>query len=317
MNIEKKELILNDGQNRKDEIESYTKNLTMRQQALEKIKIEAQTIHDLNKKICVFAEVSVEDTAKQLKILRNIERMPIDDIPDTIWDEYKRNMNNNDHYSEFLNKLEKDIEDNQNRYGALTNSGQICEALISSSTDNMCDVLDSLRQNDDFTAYVDKSIISEKSWLKEYEHIKSFLYDNSPNLIKGFENIVEDRLSTKDDDSCYQYLLPLRSILVDQFLDIKCPKSSYCKAEWFLNYTKSRKRFFQMKYFIIDQIKETNLPSSSLQQINDIAEKFEKIYDEISEYGKKNNNVLSAVNCFKDLIVLFSSAIKNRIFFKF
>jgi hypothetical protein len=123
---------------------------------------------------------------------------------------------------------------------------------------------------------------------------------------------MKDWFSTNDPNLKYKSLGTLRHVIFYQLFDSLCPQSDYLKTSWYQSSTNTRLRFNQTKYFILGYRDESTIPSNSKYQIDSLSEDMQKIFADLSEYGKKGQSGLTLDILFEEVISKFLVIIKLR-----
>ncbi len=76
--------------------------------------------------------------------------------------------------------------------------------------------------------------------------------------------------------------------------------------------SKKGKRFAEPKYFIMGYSRESDLPSTTLIEIDKIATEFESNFNDLSEFGKYGANVIDVERTYRKSISLTKQALMLR-----
>jgi len=142
------------------------------------------------------------------------------------------------------------------------------------------------------------------------DEVKHDLSEINPLLASQFESLIQKFCSYEDPDEKASILLGLRSIIFDRIFEHYCPQKDFQKASW--HRTGMKKHFCESKYFIQDNMADSDIQSSLLKQILNISTDIERLFHELSDIGKTGKNANNADIVFKKTVFSFASALSLR-----
>ncbi len=149
------------------------------------------------------------------------------------------------------------------------------------------------------------------------EFVKAELKILDSSIADTFDKVLRD-WKTADPEVKYTRLLDLRSIIFDQLFEMFCPESQYSRTPWhklassLKQKPKLRKRFCQPKFFMIGNTDETSLIRTAVTQVDSLAFRMQKHFNDLAEYGKYGKDEATTDSTFSGVLSTFYECLQVR-----
>jgi hypothetical protein len=146
------------------------------------------------------------------------------------------------------------------------------------------------------------------------EFIKKELKQFSADRSEDFESDIKDWFATSNSKLKYKSLLNLRSVFFYQLFDDLCPESDYTKTIWYNKISKNerKKRYCQVKFFILGYSDENVFPEPQKNQIKSLAQDMQQSFNDMSDIGKTGLSGSSLDVLFEKVITNFRVILQLR-----
>lgn len=303
------EKTMNENNSKKKRIGEHEEILKKTLTELDKGKVNVQQIVEKGKEICESIDKSKDSVEKELDVVRNLPSI-IPHINNEQWREYDRIIQRNMMFYGTASAFSQETSEYNNQITNIASTASTFPVVTGSSVGSVFNTFSNISEHA-FQTKIQKIEIKDKT-SENIDLIKNELTSIRPQLVKDFESIILDWSSTADIELKYKVLLNLRLTLFYQLLDNLSPESSYSKTSWFQRSNNRKKRFCQVKFFILGFQDEINIPQSTLSQVNNIASDLQSHFDNMSNFGKYGEKSVLVENSFKEAISSFSVALKLR-----
>jgi hypothetical protein len=276
-------------------------------QALDNISKHSQQIGRKFQEIVVFAENAKDNVNKSKEINKILVGNPQKFI--AVSTDWKPLIENDKNFVSFLQNYDHELEDLNLDTAMMAASGSAMPVMASSSTSGAV-YLSIYSLND---PQINEEIENVRNHIFEnLEFIKNELLRLSPGIVNHFDSIIRDWYNAGDSDFKYKYILNLRSVIFYQLFDTFCKETDYQKTNWFNSAHDKRMRLSQTKFFILGFKDENKLHVVQKQQINQLAEKMQQFFNDMSEFGKTGIFGSNPDILFENVITHFRIIIELR-----
>lgn len=265
---------------------------------------------DNHRQFCEDIEKAREPIQKEIKAIESLPTSKIGEIEEDYWGRYQEIVERNEELLGSYSAIRQDVEIYTSLIPSLDASFNATANVSGSTTVNVVTILSSMNLDPIYNIKL-KELDLTDTIVEQIEFIKTKLQVIKPDILSDFDSVVKDWSSTAAQK--YKTLLAIRSVIFYQLLDTVAKESDYSKTVWYSISSNRKKRYCQVKFFVLGYNDELNVPSSSVKIIDDTATKLYDLFNNLSEYGKYGESkVLLLENAFRDTISYFATALKLR-----
>jgi len=291
---------------KKKRIKEYEDIIDTTTEHLQKCKESAKGIDKNAKNICVSVDNALDTLQKEKIFLKAVSEFE-SCVKNELWKTHERNKISGIASCNTASELADELMSQNKELANLSSTVDILNIAVGSGAATTFNTFSNI-QEPDFQRNI-KEIEIEDNTFDNIETIKINLAKINPSTVQKFECVVRD-WSGSEDNQKHKILLNLRSVIYHQLLDIIAPEKNYCKAPWYKNGFK--KRYCQMKFFILGMQDESKLLKSMLMQVEQVANDSQRYFDLLSKLGKYGGSRIDIETVFKATISTFALALRIR-----
>ena len=297
-------------ENRIETVKRHKENLQKIDGEFSDLKWKLMKGIDNHRQFCEDIEKAREPIQKEIKAIESLPTSKIGEIEEDYWVGYQEIVERNEELLGSYSAIRQDVEMYTSLIPTLDASFNATANVSGSTTVNVVTILSSMNLDPIYNIKL-KELDLTDTIVEQTEFIKTKLQVIKPDILSEFDSVVKDWSSTSAQK--YKTLLAIRSVIFSQLLGTVAKESDYSKTVWYSISSNRKKRYCQVKFFILGYNDESNIPASSVKIIDDTATKLYDLFNILSEYGKYGEcKVLLLENTFRDTISYFATALKLR-----
>lgn len=296
-------------ENRIETVKRHKGNLQRIDSELSDLKGDLIRDIDNSREFCEDVDKARDPIKKEIEAIENLPTIKLGEIEEDDWREYEEMVDRREEHLGSYSAIHQDVKKHTLLIPSLDASFNANANISGSATMNVVTILSSMNLDPIYNIKLKELELSD-TIVEQIDFIKTKLQVIKPDILSDYDSVVKDWSSTSAQK--YKTLLAIRSVIFYQLLDTVAKESDYSKTVWYRISSNRRKRYCQVKFFILGYNDESNIPSSSVKLIDDIAMKLFDIFNNLSEYGKYGEREFLVVNTFRDTISYFATALKLR-----